>query len=354
MRHVETVLGPIPADRLGHTQFHEHLICDLTRKTRPGAELPGDSREEITEITLENYYRVRREHPPINLRLDDREVAAQELALYAEAGGRTIVDATSIGLGRDPLALRELAERTGVNVVMGCGYYWSDYHPLDLADRGIDDIARTLIEELVVGVDGTGIRAGVIGEIGLGWPIHPVEERMLRAAVRAQIQTDAGILIHPGHHVDAPLAIMSIIEDEGGDPSRVVMGHLDRTLFRLKDMLLLARTGCYLEFDLFGQEMSHYPFAGLEAPVDMPNDATRVDYLVALVERGHLDRLIIAQDVCNKTSLRHYGGEGYVHILEHVIPLMRRKGLNEQQILTITQSNPRRALTGEPFPPITH
>lgn len=314
----------------------------------------GSGDQDVSEITLGNYYRVRREHPPFNVRLDDVDVAVAELAHYSTAGGTTIVELSSIGLGRDPVALREISRRSGVHIIMGCGFYWSDYHPTWLSERTVDELARQMITDLVEGVDGTGIRAGVIGEVGLSWPIHPDEERVLRAAVRAQRATGAGLVIHPGHHRTAPLRIMDIVRDECGDPSRTVIGHLDRTLFALDDMLELAETGCYLEFDLFGQEMSHYPFAGLETPVDMPSDATRVDYLADLTEHGHLERLIISQDVFNKTSLRRYGGEGYGHILEHILPLMARKGFTEEQIRTITTANPHRVLARQRTASDTH
>jgi phosphotriesterase-related protein len=114
------------------------------------------------------------------------------------------------------------------------------------------------------------------------------------------------------------------------------MSHIDRTLFDLDAMLRLADTGCYLEFDLFGQESSYYPFA----EIDMPNDATRVDYLIALRERGHGDRLLVAQDICFKSHLQRYGGEGYGHLLRNVVPLMRRKGFDDEAIARLTVHNP--------------
>lgn len=350
---VQTVLGPVPSSALGHTQFHEHLLIDLTLN-RPDSGQSEDDKER--EITLWNYYKTRREHPPVNLRLLDRDVAVTELGLYTASGGRTIVDVTPIGIGRDPEGLRDIAERSGVNVVMGCGYYYRDYHPPHLASASITELADTMIKDLTEGVDDTGIRAGVIGEIGLSWPMDPVEESVLRAAVIAQAETGVGLLIHPGHGEKSPFEVMRIVESAGGQTDRVVMGHLDRTLFSIKDLLSLAETGCYLEFDLFGQEMSHYPIGHqtsrypvqLDKPVDMPNDATRVDYVVDLVAHGYLEKILIAQDLCNKTSLRTYGGEGYSHILDHIVPLMRSKGLTEEQIHVITVNNPRDALVGAP------
>jgi phosphotriesterase-related protein len=105
-------------------------------------------------------------------------------------------------------------------------------------------------------------------------------------------------------------------------------------------MVELARTGCYLEFDLFGQESSYYPLA----QIDMPNDATRVDHLRRLIDEGFGERLLIAHDICRKTSLVAYGGDGYAHILENVVPLMHRKGMTQPQIDAILLHNPARVL----------
>jgi phosphotriesterase-related protein len=118
------------------------------------------------------------------------------------------------------------------------------------------------------------------------------------------------------------------------------MSHIDRTLFSLADMVQLAQTGCYLEFDLFGQEFSYYPLA----PIDMPNDAMRVEYLRGLMAAGYREKLVIAQDICHKVHLTKYGGEGYAHILEHVVPIMRRKGMTQDDINIILITNPARIL----------
>ena len=123
----------------------------------------------------------------------------------------------------------------------------------------------------------------------------------------------------------------------------MIMAHIDRTLFSLDAMKELAATGCLIEFDLFGQESSYYPFS----PIDMPNDAMRIDYLIGLFDAGYGSQLVIAQDICMKTHLTRYGGESYSHILETVLPMMDRKGLGQDQIRTICVENPQRILAFE-------
>ena len=167
------------------------------------------------------------------------------------------------------------------------------------------------------------------------------EERVLRAAARAQAETGVALIVHPGRDELAPRRALDIVAEVGGDVTRTVIAHVERTLFSEVALLDLAATGCYLGFDLFGQESSYYPWA----PIDMPNDSMRVDMLLGLSRAGHGRRLLMSQDICYRTALRTYGGPGYAHVLAHVLPLMRRKGFSEDEIHTITVSNPAELLT---------
>ncbi|MFC5834462.1 phosphotriesterase family protein [Nonomuraea insulae] len=336
---VRTVLGDIDPATLGHTQPHEHLLSDLSRPL-PSRSTVGERAIDNAPITLENHYRVRRRHTSEDLRLDSVGVAVDELRHYAEAGGSAVVDATSIGLGRDPHGLAAVSRRSGVHVVMGCGFYYRDYHPADVTTRDRDDLAAEIVSDVRTGVGGTSIRAGIIGEIGLSHPLHPQEEKVLRAACAAQRETGAALMIHPGRDPRSPGRALDILVAEDVDPARVIMSHVERTVFSAPEMRAIASSGCYVAFDLFGQESSYYSLA----PIDMPNDATRVDHIVDLIDGGYASQILISQDICHKTNLVRYGGEGYAHILEHVLPLMRRKAVSEAQIAQITVANPAHAL----------
>lgn len=335
MRVLRTVRGDVPLHEVGHIQPHEHVLSNIGgTSTHQGSAIPSTE-----EIRLDNYYEIRRHHSAFDMVVNDLDDAVAELSAYRRQGGTAIVDATSVGLGRDPEGLVQVAVRTDLHVVMGSGFYHHDYHPPELAGRSREEIATEIHHDVVDGVV-DGIRSGLIGEIGLGWPVHEVEARVLSAAVDAQRSTGAALMVHPGRHGDAPMEAMRRITADGGDAHRVVMSHVDRTLFELDAMLELADTGCYLEFDLFGQESSYYPLA----EIDMPNDATRVDHLVALTERGHGDRLLVSQDICVKSHLQKYGGEGYGHLLRNVVPLMRRKGFDDDAIHRLTVHNPLEVL----------
>jgi phosphotriesterase-related protein len=339
---VQTVRGGIDPTELRITQPHEHLLIDLVGQTDPSAEGLGERNRWDEPITLNNYYEVRRHIRMFrdNLQLTSVEDAIQELSAFSRAGGSSIVDLTTIDLGRDAQALRTIARATDIHIVMGTSYYVHDFHPPELASMSEGDIAEGFIRDLTEGTAG-GIRAGIIGEVGLTWPVHPDESKVLAAAVRAQLATRAAISIHPGRHTNAPAAAIEEVERAGGDPNKTVVGHVDRTLFELDDVVELARHGCYVEFDLFGQEASYYDLSS----IDMPNDARRIDLLLGLMERGFGDQLLVSQDICRKAHLQRFGGEGYGHLLSRVVPLMRRKGMTESDIERILVLNPARVLS---------
>jgi phosphotriesterase-related protein len=185
------------------------------------------------------------------------------------------------------------------------------------------------------------VRPGIIGEIGLVWPMHPDEIKVLRAAAMAQQKTGLVLTVHPGRDPAAPLEAIRVIEESGGDPRRTIIDHLERTVFDRDDYLALAKTGCYLEFDLFGLESSYYPMAD----IDMPNDAMRVKMIAALAERGHIDQVLVSLDIDTRARLIRYGGEGYAHIIKNVVPIFRRKGFSPSDIAQILERSPQRALT---------
>ena len=207
-------------------------------------------------------------------------------------------------------------------------------------ERSVEDLAREIIGDIVEGVEGSGVRAGIVGEIGCTWPLASNERKSLSAAAIAQSETGAAILVHPGRHPDAPLEILELLASGGADICRVIMGHLDRTVFEFDALQTIAASGCYLEWDLFGNEGSYYPLA----EIDMPSDAQRLDFIKRVADAGYSDRIVVGQDIATKHRLVSYGGHGYGHILENIVPRMRRKGFSEDVIRAITVGNPARVL----------
>lgn len=337
----QTVLGSIAAEAMGITLPHEHLLIDfevMFKEPTTGSER-GLSRQPVSLANL-GWIRQHFSSNLDNLQLLDEKVARDEALLFKNAGGQTFVDPTNRGLARDPLALARVARATGLNVIMGSGYYVAAAHPPDMDRRTVDDIAREIVQDLCVGVGDTGIRAGFIGEIGTTWPWAENEKKVVRAAVAAQRDTGAALMIHPGRHERLPLQIVDFIRKEGADLGRTIMCHVERTIADRAVLLELAATGVFLEYDLFGLETSYYPY---NPAFDMPNDGERMRQILFLIERGHLAQVLMSHDIAYKHCLTKWGGFGYHHLLVNVIPRLRAKGADDKTIQTLLVDNPRSA-----------
>lgn len=332
-----TVLGPVPSDTLGRVLMHEHLLCDLTAPERRSGG------EQEVEITLDNVFDATYRPGAYfgNHRLQDLSVALRETSLFAAAGGATVVEVTTGGIMPDPAGLAEIARATGVNIIAGAGFYTQPY--LDEATLGlaVEAITDLYIGQLLQGAHGTPIRCGIIGEIGCSWPLTDFERRSLRAAAAAQRATGTAVTVHPGRDPQAPHEILDELDAAGGDLSRTVICHMDRTYFDDEAVVALARRGCVVEFDFFGIEQSNY-WMGV---ADLPTDWMRIRCIRRLFEAGLKDNVVVSHDICTRTRLRTFGGHGYAHLLRNVIPLMRDRGFDAAEIETLFVGTPRRLLT---------
>ncbi|MDC0034834.1 aryldialkylphosphatase [Chloroflexi bacterium] len=338
---IQTVLGLIDPKDLGLTMTHEHLLIDFSVMFNPTPDVTTQ-RMAHAPVSMENLGWIRQySYSNLdNLLVLDEDTAIEEAMLYQRHGGGAIVDATTIGIGRDPLALARISRGAGIHVVMGAGYYVDAAQPNQINQKDVNDIYEEITKDIQIGVGNTGIKAGIIGEIGCTWPLMPNEIKVLKASARAQAATGTSILIHPGRDQKAPIEILSILADSGADLSRVIMGHLDRTVSSIDILEELADTGCVLEWDLFGNEVSFYQ----PSDFDMPSDAERLNFIRHLINIGAGDRIVISHDICTKHRLVKYGGHGYGYIPEHIIPRMRNKNFEESEIAVITRDTPARLL----------
>ena len=337
----QTVLGPVPAHELGPTMTHEHLLIDF-RTTFDPPTAASDLGRAYEPVSLQNlgWVRYHWNRNRDNLLLTDEETAIREVELYRRVGGRTIVEATTIGIGRDPLGLARVATATRIHVIMGAGYYVAATHSPGMDHMEEEQLAARMVGDITDGVDGTKVKAGIIGEIGCTWPLTANERKVLRAAASAQRETGAPLLIHPGRSPRAPFEILDILAEAGADISRAIMSHLDRTYTDQETLLEFAARGSYLEYDLFGVECSYYPLSD----IDMPSDAQRLDYIERLIAEGYQDRIVVGHDMFSKHRLNAYGGHGYGHIIENIVPRMRQRGMTEESIRAIIVDNPARVL----------
>ncbi len=301
---VETVCGPVPASELGMILPHEHVFINLLREYR-GEGL-----------------------------LDDGELMALEVERFADAGGRTLVDCTTQDLGRAPERLVAISRRSGLHIVMGCGHYRDPYIDAHHVDRhDVDQLAAAIVAEIDHGVGATGIRPGIIGEVGCNGPhISAVEERTLRAAARAQVATGLTLTTHAARW-PVGLAQLDLFAAEGVSPRRVVVGHCDL----VRDPayhLAVARRGAYVQFDTINGTVAY-------------EIERRVRAVLALAEAGFLPQVLLSHDVCLTSDLAASGSGGYAFIATQFLPRLRAAGLSDADCRQLVELNPRRALTGQ-------
>ena len=330
--HVNTVRGAMPIDDIGVTLTHEHLYKNsvpLYHKQFPKTRQMSDMR-----ITRENRDEIWADKEKIlyqytdNLILDDIDDIVAELGEFTAAGGNTIFEVTPDDLGRDPLKLREISEKSGVNVIMGGTHYYLPMLAPALYERvvngknGAHILADRMIKEFSDGVGGTGIKPGVLGEVGLRHP--PTDEILARATLIAQKETGAPVIYHY-----APFWILDMAEEIGADLSKIVMGHWT---MRSRVEEAVAR-GAWVSFDQFGMD-----FPGII------NDEQRADEVLAMFEKGYEKQLLFSMDICWKVRLKKNGGDGYAGIFNHGFVLMQQKGITKQQLLSVMTDNPKRLL----------
>ena len=368
---VLTVNGPIESQELGVTATHEHLFIDIRKTHYPHEKrinIPGKSEPFITsdefpatELAVweaklgPGNLQMAIDGEPIsdNYVLADETMAIREVERFRRLGGNSIVDVTCIGQKRDPAALKRVSDATGLNIVMGTSHYQKAYHPEDMDQRTVEDLTAEYVRDVVEGVYDTGIRSGVIGEVGVnGSPLSDNEIKVIRASARASVITGAPISFHRGGNVDERHTVLDIVVEEEMSLSRVILGHQDELSLRLPLVRELLERGVWVQFDLIGRQALQPPFPDNPYHSDRSLTEDIRDAVVRLVQDGYEDRLLLSQDVCRKAHLTCFGGFGYAFILERFLPELREYGLTEDQNDKLMRLNPASALQfTEPYAP---
>jgi phosphotriesterase-related protein len=341
---VMTVLGPVPASGLGVTLMHEHLLNDCRCWWNKPKE-PSRSRLACEPVNAGILGELRMD-PFVNLdncRLDDERLTIAELAEAVALGCRTVVDPTCAGIGRDPRALARIAEGTGLNIVTGGGFYLQASHPARLAGMSADDIADEIVAEALVGIGDSGVRIGLIGEIGVSADFTPDEEKSLRGAARAQGRCGLPLMVHlPGWYRHGH-RVLDIVAAEGGLLRHTILCHMNPSGADTAYQTSLAARGAFLGFDMIGMDF-WYADQGVQCPSDEQNAAA----IAGLIDAGFVDNLLLSQDVFLKMMLTRYGGFGYAYLQRHFLPRLQRHGVADTALTRLMIDNPRRVFSREP------
>lgn len=302
MPKIRTVLGDIEPSLLGITHSHEHLLIDLWN-------------------IVGTYGAI----------VDEEDLIVAELKRFHDAGGCVLVDCTNVGIGRNPLAIQRISKTTGVHVVMGSGWYREKVCPACVFRKSPDQLAAVIAKDIEEGTDGTGVKAGVIGEIGAErYYITPAQERMFRVAARAHHRIGAPVVTNTTHFGELAMEQIALLKEEGVKADRICISHVGER-HSIEDLLPIADTGAYLSVDHVGY-------------TEFGSDASQADNVAAMVARGYAGQMMLGQDICRMSMLHATGGAGYDHLLRRFVPMLQERGVAQSAISAMLADNPARFL----------
>ncbi|MBR5248522.1 MAG: TatD family hydrolase [Lachnospiraceae bacterium] len=335
---ITTVNGEIREDQLGITSSHEHIFIDM----RGCVDVTGNEPECFYQsVSFDNRGEVLGDPYAIldNALLEGIDDAVAEVEQFKKWGGQSMIDCTLDEIGRDPVALREVSRRTGVNIIMGCGHYYHKAHYPYVKSATVETLADEMIRDIRVGVGETGIRAGVIGEIGTSAIISEDEKKVLRAAGMAGAETGKAIHVHTDLYTQNGFEVLDILTAEGVSPELICIDHVD-VLPKPDYIRALMDKGAYVEFDDFGKEFY------LSEERRFIYDLERIRLLKQLIDEGYGKQILICNDICLKTMWKKYGGPGYAHILRLVKHMALENGIDEKTYNSLLTENVKNFLTG--------
>lgn len=283
------------------TYMHEHVTIDLSK-----------------------------EKNNIDCKLDTFDITKEEFLKLKELGVTRVVDVSNVGIGRDVDYVMRMEEITGLDIYMSTGYYKEPFLPKEVEELSVEELAKKMIDDIKIGMDGKNKCATIIGEIGTGFEaMTELEKKVFHAAGIAQKATGVFITTHTslgklGHEQ------LDLLENLDVDLNKVILGHvaLSNDLDYIRSLL---KRGAYIEFDTIGKN-SYLP------------DETRVSFIKTLCNEGWSEKLLMSVDLTRKSHLKINGGIGYAYLIETFIPMLIESGVKESDLEKMLVENPKRIL----------
>lgn len=285
----------------GYTLMHEHVTIDLS-----GVKKDDDCR------------------------LDEKEKTIEEFRALKELGVHNILEVTNLGMGRNAAYIRDVAQASGMNILMCTGFYKEPFLPDYVYEKTVSELADLMISELESGIEDTGIKASAIGEIGTSRnAMTEMERKVFTASAKAAAGT--GVLITT-HTTLGALANeqLDLLISEGVDPARVVIGHMDLNSDPDYILSVLDR-GANIGFDTVGK-------------LNYQSDEYRIGTLKKIFQRGYGRQVVLSMDITRKSHLKANGGPGYSYIMTSFIPALYKAGFTCEDVHMMLCSNPERLL----------
>lgn len=328
---ITTVLGEINENELGITSSHEHIFIDM----RKCVDITGNE-PPIFYDKVDNANRCEVFSDPYaildNALLEGIDDAVEEVEYFKAWGGQTIIDCTLDEIGRNPIALKEVSQRTGVNIVLGCGHYYHKAHFPYVKDATVKELADEMRKDITEGIGDTDIKAGIIGEIGTSAIISDDEKKVLRAAGIVGRETGKAVHIHTDLYTENGFEVIDILTAEGMKSEKICIDHVD-VLLRPDYIRELLQRGVYVEFDNFGKEFY------VSEERRFAYDLERIKLLKTLLDEGYQKQILICNDICLKTMWKKFGGTGYAHILRTVKNMAIENGIDEKIYMSMLSEN---------------
>jgi phosphotriesterase-related protein len=337
MTLVTTVRGAVPTADLGICLTHEHVLNDVSSWWQPTSSVGLDPDTFAhKKVGIEDLWDLK--HDPFgnldNCRLDDVALAAEEVGRFAALGGRTLIDTTGLGIGRNLRGLRTVSEQSGVHIIAGTGFYLEGSHPSTVATMTAGELAELILTDIREGEN--GIRPGIIGEIGVSDRFTPAERTSLTAACIAQRETGLPMQIHLPGWYRLGNEVLDHVEAQGVDPGSVVLCHMNPSGGDQDYQRGLIDRGAWVQYDMIGAELFY-----ADQGVQCTSDEEDARHIVDLIGAGYGRRLLMSSDIFIKSLLRRYGGPGYGHVLQYFVPRLKRHGLDAGAIEQLLVHNPR-------------
>ena len=311
---VRTILADVAPETLSHgaVLFHEHMSLNAAFFDRLLGDITDAQREMFLGAPDSPYF------------MQDVDMMVAEMQAAARDGVAAIADGGHTDMGRSLEFLREVSEKSGMPIVASGGYYLDPFIPPELADQTDDEIAAALAQSA------TTERWGAFGEIASSDEITPAERKVFRAVAKAHLATNVPIFTHTANGLEAE-AQLDIFESLAVSAEHVAIGHLgglddpEATVHKA-----IAARGAFVGFDRLG--------GGPNA------DARKVPMVLALIEAGYLDNVLLASDFAAARDITANGGAGYAKTITQFVPMLREAGVGDEAIHTMTVDNPLRFL----------
>lgn len=318
---IRTLTGDVAPESIdGPILFHEHLSI----------------RYPLTRALAENAGRA----VPVSFS-DDVSLMVEETKAAGQDGVRVIVDGGHPDMDRDLDALIRIAKASGVGIVASGGFYMQRNYPPEIATKSAEQIADDLVR------DAKAQRLGAFGEIGQqGGVLTDDERKVFTAVAKAQVRTGLPIFTHNAYTgtrvvevpvpMDAALKQLDVLEQAGADVRHVAIGHVccldDPNVATAK---ALAARGVFVGFDR----------VTINAIIP---DEKRVAMILAFLDAGHADHLLLSSDFSSGRALRKNGGRGIAQTITAFVPMLAKAGVSETVLRRILVDNPKRFLAFTP------